>query len=67
MCYSVNEYPVAEVVSSTPNSTPSSEQDLAIEDSRGYAKKGGVDIGGVAGAGERQPPPGIGKKFRASG
>lgn len=39
---------------------------MAIRDSWDRAKKGGVDIGGMAGAGERQPPPGVGKKFRAS-
>lgn len=49
-----------------PQLYPSSAWDLAIGDSWDHAKKGGVDIGGVAGAGERQPPPGIGKKFRAS-
>lgn len=28
------------------------------------AKKGAVDMGDVTGAGRRQPPPGVGERFR---
>lgn len=49
-----------------PRLYPSSVWDLAIGDSWNRARRSGVDIGSVVRAGERQPPPGISKKLRAS-